>query len=178
MASRIRHFVVKFCESHPATARRPRATELWPGVCYFGAETARVVWMDDSDTYYDGKEGPLYSRESLDHDLNAGDLVVAAIRSPLQMASPDLEMNLALQHVHAAEHTRSEPRQDWLSWIVERLGPNLPPLNSRGKPKLKHRGVHKPKCACSRLQFAAKLIGLRGTDVTLLWRDHVKTYHK
>jgi hypothetical protein len=81
--------------------------------------------MDETDTIYDGKDaGPFYSRESLDADIAAADLILAAIRSPQVIASPkrpdDTELNEALRHVHAAVHLHSEPRQDWLLWIFER----------------------------------------------------------
>jgi hypothetical protein len=194
----IRHFVFKICETKAATSHKRRQTQAWPGICYFGADAARVVWGQmegedgqPSDTYYDGVEGgPLYSRASLDADLDAADLVIAAIRSPEVVeivASADTvrgdeaELNDALKHVRAAMHLHTEPPQDWLSWFVSRLAevPALPPLNSRGKPKLKYRGVakSKPKCACSRLQFATNLTGLTGPEVTLLWRAHVAKQH-
>ena len=76
------------CETKAATTHKRRQTQAWPGICYFGADAARVVWMEDkdgksSDTIYDGKDqGPLYSQESLDADLAAAELVIAAIRSP------------------------------------------------------------------------------------------------
>ena len=184
----IRHFVFKICETKAATPRRRRETQPWPGICYFGADAARVVWMDGKDTYYDGKEaGPLYSRASLDADLAAAELVIAAIHSPEVVASDDTvrvdlhELNDALKHVHAAMHLDTETPQDWLSWFVSRLAeaPALPQLNSRGKPKLKCRGVAKSKlkCACSRQQFATNLTGLKGPEVTLLWRAHKTTHH-
>ena len=186
---RIRHFVFKICETKPATSKKPRQTQPWPGICYFGADAARVVWMEDkgksSDTIYDGvDQGPLYSRAALDADLAAADLVIAAIRSPQVIASPqrpdDTELNEALRHVHAAVHLHTEPRQDWLRWIFDRLAqvPALPKLNSRGKLKLDHRGVSKPKCACSREQFAKTQIhGLKSPEVTLLWREHKRKHH-
>ena len=189
----IRHFVFKICETKAATSRKRRETQPWPGICYFGADAPRVVWMEGkngqpSDTYYDGVEaGPLYSHASLGADLDAAELVIAAIRSPEVVASDDTvrvdvhELNDALKHVRAAMHLHTEPPQDWLSWFVSRLAevPALPQLNSRGKPKLKCRGVakSKPKCACSRQQFATNLTGLKGPEVTLLWRAHKTTHH-
>ena len=178
---RIRHFV---CETKPATGRKPRETQPSPGIAYFGpdVDAARVVWMDGTDTIYDGVEaGPFYSRESLDVDIAAADLIVAAIRSPEVIASDDSELNDALKHVRAAMHLHTELPQDWLSWFVRRLAdvPALPQLNSRGKPKLKCRGVAKSKlkCACSRQQFATNLTGLKGPEVTLLWRAHKTNHH-
>jgi hypothetical protein len=180
----IQHFVFRICETKPATARKPRETEPWTGFAHFGADAARVVWMNGTDTIYDGVDcGPLYSRASLDADIAAADLVLAAIRSPQVIESDDddmmTELKDALKHVHAAVHLHTEPRADWLQWIFDRLPPQLPELNSRGKPKLKHRGVSKskPKCACSREQFAAKLTGLRSSEITLLWRDHKNNKH-
>jgi hypothetical protein len=190
----IRHFVFKICETKAATPRKRRETQPWPGICYFGADAARVVWMEGkdgqppSDTYYDGVEaGLLYSRASLNADLAAAELVIAAIHSPEVVASDDTvrvdvhELNDALKHVHAAMHLQTETPQDWLSWFVSRLAeaPALPQLNSRGTPKLKCRGVakSKPKCACSRQQFATHLTGLTGPEITLLWRAHKTTHH-
>jgi hypothetical protein len=190
--SRIRHFVFKICETNPATSKKPRQTEPWPGICYFGADAARVVWMEDkdgksSDTIYDGvDQGPLYSRAALDTDLAAADLVIAAIRSPEVIMSPldtELELNDALKHVRASIHLRTEPPQDWLSWLVRRLeevpAPALLQQNSRGKLKLKKRGVAKRvKCTCSRHDFAKlQFRGLKETEVTLLWRNHNTKYH-
>jgi hypothetical protein len=183
---RIRHFVFKICETKPATSKTPRQTQPWPGICYFGADAARVVWMEakgkSSDTIYNGvDQGPLYSRESLDADLAAAELVIAAIRSPDVITSPDTELNDALKHVRAALHLRSKRPQDWLLWLVSRLDevPALPRLNSRGKPKLKFRGVAKRlKCTCSRHQFAALQVkGLKSQEVTLMWRDHKTKHH-
>ncbi len=191
--SRIRHFVFKICETNPATSKKPRQTEPWPGICYFGADAARVVWMEDkdgksSDTIYDGvDQGPLYSRATLAADLAAADLVIAAIRSPEVITSPldtELELNDALKHVRASLHLRTEPPQDWLSWLVRRLeevpAPALLQQNSRGKLKLKKRGVAKRvKCTCSRHDFAKlQFRGLKETEVTLLWRNHQTKYHK
>ena len=189
--SRIRHFVFKICETNPATSKKPRQTEPWPGICYFGADAARVVWMEDkdgksSDTIYDGvDQGPLYSRATLAADLAAADLVIAAIRSPEVITSPldtELELNDALKHVRASLHLRTEPPQDWLSWLVRRLEEVPAPalLNSRGKLKLKKRGVAKRvKCTCSRHDFAKlQFRGLKETEVTLMWRNHQTKYHK
>jgi hypothetical protein len=182
------HFVFKICETKPATDHKARKTQAWPGICFYGSDAGRVVWMEGpnghaADTYYDGKEaGPLYSRESLDDDIAAADLVIAAIRSPevvKVVASAGTvrgdvaELNDALKHVHAAMHLHTELPQDWLSWFVSRLAevPALPP------PKRKHRGIAKPKCACSRQQFATNLTGLKGPEITLLWRAHKTTHH-
>jgi hypothetical protein len=75
-----------------------------------------------SDTIYDGKDqGPLYSQESLDADLAAAELVIAAIRSPEVITSAELELNDALEHVRASLHLRTEPPQNRLSWFVRRL---------------------------------------------------------
>ena len=41
-----------------------------------------------------------YSRVSLDADIAAADLVIAAVRSPQVIASDDTDLNEALQHVH------------------------------------------------------------------------------
>jgi hypothetical protein len=110
----------------------------------------------------------------------------SAIRSPQVIASPkrpdDTELNEALRHVHAAVHLHTEPRQDWLGWIFARLEEVPAPLkhNSRGNLKLDHRGkgVSKPKCACSREQFAKTQIrGLKSPDITLLWREHKRKHH-
>jgi hypothetical protein len=189
LRSGIIHFVFKICETKNATRRKSRQTEPSPGICYFhiDADAARVVWMDETDTIYDGKDaGPFYSRESLDADIAAADLVLAAIRSPQVIASPkrpdDKELNEALRHVHAAVHLGTEPRQDWLGWIFARLAEVPAPLkhNSRGKLKLDHRGkgVSKPKCACSREQYAkTQLRGLPSPDITLLWREHKRKHH-
>jgi hypothetical protein len=189
---RIRHFVFKICETKPATSKKPRQTQPWPGICHFGADAARVVWMEDkygnqSDTIYDGvDQGPLYSRAALDADIAAADLVIAAIRSPEVITSgqdTEFELNDALKHVHASLHLRTETPQDWLSWLVRRLeevpAPALPQLNSRGTPKLKCRGVAKRvKCACSRHDFAALQVkGLKETEVTMLWRAHKTKHH-
>jgi hypothetical protein len=188
LRSGIIHFVFKICETKKATRRTSRQTEPSPGICCFGADAARVVWMDETDTIYDGKDaGPFYSRESLDADIAAADLILAAIRSPQVIASPkrpdDTELNEALRHVHAAVHLHSEPRQDWLRWIFARLAevPAPPKLNSRGNLKLEHRGkgVSKlQKCACSREQYAkTQLRGLPSPDITLLWREHKRKHH-
>jgi hypothetical protein len=115
------------CETKPATSKKPRQTQPWPGIRYFGTDAARVVWMEDkdgksSDTIYDGKDqGPLYSQESLDADLAAAELVIAAIRSPEVITSAELELNDALEHVRASLHLYTEPPQNWLSWFVRRL---------------------------------------------------------
>ena len=182
LRSGIIHFVFKICETKKATQRKSRQTEPSPGICYFGADAARVVWMDGSDTIYDGVEaGPFYSWESLDVDIAAADLIIAAIRSPEVIASDDSELNDALKHVRAARHLNSEAPKDWLSWFVDRLAevPTLPQLNARGTPKLKSRGIakSKPKCVCSRQQFATNLKGLSGPEVTLLWQDHKRSSH-
>lgn len=181
---RIHQFVFKICEVEPATARRDAKTEAWPGIVYYGADAARVIWIDNTDDYYDGERGPQYSRESLDADLAAAQLVVDAIRTPQVIKSPDdKEVSKALQHVYDAVHARTEPPKDWLEWFSARLGEivTLPQLNSRGKPKKLHRGVGKQKsqkCACTRTQFAATLLaGLKFKDVTMLWHDHTKKFH-
>jgi hypothetical protein len=150
--------------------RRPQV-----GICHFGGEAGRVVWMDGSISIYDGvRDGPMYSRVALDADLAAADLVIAAIRHPQAIASPDPGLNSALQHVHAAVHASTVPKQDWLYWLMVRLSevPTLQQLNSRGKVRKAHRGpgVAKP----SRKQFASTLFaGLTGSEITLLWRAHV-----
>jgi len=184
----IHHFVFKICETKPATDHKSRETKPWPGICFYVADAARVVWMEGpngqlADTYYDGVEaGPLYSRESLDDDIAAADLIIAtAIGSPGVIASDDSELNDALMHVRAAIHLTTEAPKDWLSWFVDRLAevPTLPQLNARRAPKLKSRGVakSKPKCECSRQQFATNLRGLSGPDITLLWQDHKRSSH-
>jgi hypothetical protein len=184
--SRIRHFVFRICETNPATSKKPRQTEPWPGICYFGADAARVVWMEDkdgksSDTIYDGvDQGPLYSRAALDTDLAAADLVIAAIRSPEVITSPldtELELNDALKHVHASLHLRTEPPQDWLSWLVRRLEEVPAPALLQQKKK---RGVGKRvRCTCSRNDFTKlQYGGLKQKEVTLLWRNHQTKYHK
>jgi hypothetical protein len=188
LRSGIIHFVFKICETKKATRRKARQTEPSPGICYFGADAARVVWMDETDTVYDGQDaGPFYSREWLDADIAAADLVLAAIHSPQVMTSPkrpdDTELNEALRHVHAAVHLHTEPRQDWLRWIFDRLAeaPALPQLNSRRTPKKLHRGVGKAqsrKCACTRKEFVEKLCdGLKFQEQKALWHDHRKNHH-
>ena len=181
-AFRIHQFVFKFCETSPATARRAAQTSPWPGICYYGGEAARVIWMDEiDDTYYDGEMGLPYSREALDADLAAAEQVIAAIRSNQVFASADKDMNQALQHVHAAVHLHTQAKQDWLEWMMDRLEeiPTLPVLNRRGKPKLQCRGAAKlkPKCACTRTMFDAKLKGLKGPEITKLWKVHKKSQH-
>jgi len=177
----IHQFVFKFCETSPATARRPAQISPWPGICYYGGDAARVIWMDDTDTIYDGEDGPAYSRQALDADLAAAELVIAAIRSNQAIESADADMNAALQHVHAAVHLGTQAKQDWLGWIMDRLEelPTLPVLNRRGTRKLRCRGAAKlkPKCACNRIMFAANLKGLKGPAITLLWKDHQKSKH-
>ncbi len=105
------------------------------GIAYFGpnVDAARVVWMDGTDTIYDGVEArPFYSRESLDDDIAAADLIVATIRSPEVIATVDSELIDALKHVRAAKHLNSDAPKDWLSWLVDRLAevPTLPQLNA------------------------------------------------
>jgi len=185
----VHQFVFKFCETKPATRFKPRETEAWPGICYYGADAARVIWSDETDIIYDGVDsGPFYSRSSLDADLAAADIVVRAIRCPQIIksdtdADPTSELNVALQHVYAAVHARTEPQQDWLLWLIARLGeiPALPQLNRRGTPKQPHRGVGKEKsrkCACTRKQFVAKLhAGFSFQEVKLMWHDHIKNCH-
>jgi hypothetical protein len=185
----VHQFVLKFCETKPATRFKSRETAAWPGICYYGADAARVIWSDETDSIYDGEDsGPFYSRSSLDEDLAAADLVVRAIRCPQIITDPldaDLksELNVALQHVYDAVHARTEPHQDWLLWIIAKLGeiPALPQPNARGTPKLLHRGVGKAKsqkCACTRKQFVSKLFdGLTFQEVKLMWHDHRKRFH-
>ena len=181
----VHQLVCRICESKPATARKRRETNLWPGIAYYGAEAVRVVWSDGDDTIYDGVDGgPLYSRWSLDEDLAAAALVVDAIRCPQVITSADdEELDDYLQHVYDAVHARTEPHQDWLLWFIARLDeiPALPPLNTKGTPKKLHRGVGKAKsrkCACNRKQFVAKLVaGLSFQQVKLMWHVHIKNCH-
>jgi hypothetical protein len=184
----LHQLVCRLCETTPATSKRPRKTNLWPGIAYYGADAVRVVWSNDEDTVYDGLDGgPLYSRWSLDADLAAAALVVDAIRCPQVITTPvnarDQELDEYLKHVYDAVHARTETHQDWLLWFIARLAeiPALPQRNTRGTPKQLHRGVGKlksQKCACTRKHFVSKLVaGLEFQEVKLLWHDHMKQFH-
>ena len=184
----LHQLVCRLCETTPATSKRPRKTNLWPGIVYYGADAPRVVWSNGEDTVYDGiDDGPLYSLWSLDMDLAAAALVVDAIRRPQVLTTPvdarDQELDDYLKHVYAAVHARTEPQQDWLLWFIARLAEiaTLPQLNSRQTPKKLHRGAGKAKslkCACTRKQFVSQLVaGLTFQDVKLMWLDHRKKLH-
>ena len=86
--------------------------------------------------------------------------------------APAKLLDPALQHVFAAVH-QGQPKEDWLDWLCQVLAMiPMHPLNARGKPKMPHRGVAKPR-AFSRAAFAATLPrGLKPKDVTALWRDY------
>jgi len=173
-------WVFKLCD---ATTQRGRTfVEAWPGICTFGSPHSTVTWMKGEVTKYDGSgdQGGLYTPAHLVADLKAGDLVVSAIRCNRLLTSGDPRMNAVLKHVFAAAHGPST-KQVWLEWMMQRLAPVTlqPEVNARGKPKLKHRGKAKPKCACHRDEFAATL-KLRHTskDVTTLFREHKQQMHK
>lgn len=145
-------------------------TECWPGVCYWGSPPA-MFWMHGDTTPYDGK--PCYTLTDLTTDLAAGEQMVEAIRSKQLFASPDKLLNRALGHVYAAVHQGSESKEDWLAWLCDILS-DIPvqPLNSRGKPKQKHRGQGKAT-RLNRVAFVAKLpSGLTQKEENLLWRDY------
>jgi hypothetical protein len=181
----VHQLVCRLCQTKPATSKRPRKTNLWGGIAYYGADAVRVVWSNGEDTVYDGIDaGPLYSRCSLDMDLAAAALVVNAIRCPQVITTAgDQELDEYLKHVYDAVHARTEQHQDWLLWFIARLAeiPTLPQLNSRQTPKKLHRGVGKAKsrkCACTRKEFVAKLCdGLTFQDVKAMWHDHTKNRH-
>ena len=158
------------------------------GIAYFGADAVRVLWSNGDDIIYDGVDaGPLYSRLSLDADLDAAALVVHAIRCPQVITTADdardQELDEYLKHVYDAVHARTEQHQDWLLWFIARLAeiPTLPQLNSRQTSKKLHRGVGKAKsrkCACTRKEFVANLFaGFTFQQVKLMWHDHIKNNH-
>lgn len=146
---------------------------FWPGVHYF---PSRMFWMNGDTTPYDGKH--LYTSGDLTADLAAGELIVKAIRCSelLSDPSPDKLLDPALQHVFAAVH-QGQPKEDWLDWLCQVLAMiPMHPLNARGKPKMPHRGVAKPR-AFRRAEFAATLLhGLKPKEVTALWRDYKRTH--
>ena len=169
--------VFKVCQvQHPKQSKRQRCelpeTECWPGICYFGSPPA-MFWMNGDNTPYDGK--PCYTLTDLTTDLAAGERMVEAIRTQQLFTSLDKLLNRALEHVFAAVHEASEPKQDWLTWLCEVLAdiPVQQPLNTRGTPKQKHRGQGK---AITRAAFVAKqLPGLTRKEEQLLWIEHKKS---
>ena len=54
--------LITFCDTSPATSRRSALTSPWPGICYYGGEAARVIWMNETNTYYDGVDGLPYTK--------------------------------------------------------------------------------------------------------------------
>jgi hypothetical protein len=174
--------VFKVCQQcqdeQPKQSKRPRAgllpelpdTQCRLGVCYFGSPP-RMFWMNGDTDPYDGRSR--YTLEDLTTDRAAGELMVSAIRTKLLLTSPDVLLNRALEHVFAAVHEGSQPKEDWLAWLCDILV-HIPvqPLNSRGKPKLKHRGKGKAS-PLNRAAFVAKLpSGLTRKDQNMLWLDH------
>jgi hypothetical protein len=159
--------------------KRPRSeteelpeTECWPGVCYFGSPPA-MFWMGGDRTPYDGR--PMYTLEHLAADRAAGELMVNAIRTKLLLTSEDKLLDRALRHAFLAVHQGSESKEDWLAWLCDILV-DIPvqPLNSRGKPKQKHRSQGKAT-SLNRAAFVAKLpTGLTRKDEDLFWRDYKK----
>jgi hypothetical protein len=68
-----------------------------------------------------------------------------------------------------------ESKEDWLAWLCDILV-DIPvqPLNSRGKPKQKHRGQGKAT-RLNRAAFVAKLpSGYTRKEQDLFWRDYKK----
>ena len=176
----ITSIVFKVCQvKKPKQSKRQRClppepelpeTECWPGICYFGHKHPAMFWMNGKTDPYDGR--PMYTIDHLSADLAAGELMVKAIKTQERLTSEDTYLDRALGHVFAAVHQGSESKEDWLAWLCDILV-DIPvqPLNSRGKPKQKHRGRGK----ATRAAFAAKLpSGLTRKDEQLLWLDYKK----
>jgi hypothetical protein len=158
--------------------KRLNALQPWAGVVSSWHPPV-VTWQQGIVTPYNVDVDPAHSIEHLVADLAAGALVVSAIRCNERLTSVDPHLDDCLAHVFAAVHQQSSPQFDWLAWIVQRLH-SQHPLSSRGRPKLPHRGVAKPKpkCRCILAEFTKQLpLHLTRKDTRLLYREHVALYH-
>ena len=130
-----------------------------------------MFWMHGDTTPYDGK--PCYTLRDLTTDLAAGERMVEAIRTKQLFTCPDKLLNRALDHVYAAVH-QGHSMEDWLEWMLSVLAEPMAPLNSRGEPRLQHRGQGKATIL-NRAAFVAKQFpGLTRKDEQLLWLNYKK----